>query len=76
MNLDGAAVNMGIYNGVSTLQQHRCGDQVTVTHCINHNLELALMDLRKNKPYLDIFEKTLKVFCYYFSVLSFYLFIS
>ena len=76
MNLDGAAVNMGIYNGVSTLQQQRCGDQVTVTHCINHNLELALMDLRKNEPYLDIFEKTLKVFCYYFSVLSFYLFIS
>ena len=76
MNLDGAAVNMGIYNGVSTLQQQRCGDQVTVTHCINHNLELALMDLRKNEPYMVIFEKTLKVFCYYFSVLSFYLFIS
>ena len=76
MNLDGAAVNMGIYNGVSTLQQQRCGDQVTVTHRINHNLELALMDLRKNEPYMDIFEKTLKVFCYYFSILSFYLFIS
>ena len=62
MNLDGAAVNMGIYNGVGTNQKLRCGDQVTVTHCINHNLELALVDMRKEEPYLDIFEKTLKVF--------------
>ena len=64
MNLDGAAVNMGIYNGVGVLQQNRCGGQVIVTHCINHNLELALLDLRKEEPYLDIFEKTLKVFIY------------
>ena len=60
MNLDGAAVNMGIYNGVYAQQKFRCGDQVTVTHCINHNLELALMDLRK-ESYLDTFEKALKV---------------
>ena len=60
-NLDGVAVNMGIYNGVGAMQQLRCGGQVTVTHCVNHNLELALMDLRKEEPYLDIFEKTLKV---------------
>ena len=62
MNLDGAAVNMGVYNGVGALQRNRCGPQVTVTHCINHNLELALFDLRKEEPYMDIFEKTLKVF--------------
>ena len=62
INLDGAAVNMGVYNGVGAIQRARCGGQVTVTHCINHNLELALMDLRKDEPYLDIFEKTLKVF--------------
>ena len=61
INLDGAAVNMGVYNGVGAIQRARCGGQVTVTHCINHNLELALMDLRKDEPYLDIFEKTLKV---------------
>ena len=42
MNLDGAAVNMGVYNGVSTRQQMRCGTQVTTTHCVNHNLELCL----------------------------------
>ena len=62
MNLDGAAVNLGIYNGVGTLQQRRSTSQVTVTHCVNHNLELALMDMRKEEPYLSIFEKTLKVF--------------
>ena len=69
MNLDGAAVNMGVYNGVGAKQRARCGGQVTVTHCINHNLELALMDLRKDEPYLDIFEKTLKVL---FSIYQFY----
>ena len=61
INLDGAAVNMGIYKGVGVLQQRRCGAQVTVTHCIYHNLELALLDLRKEEPYLDMFEKILKV---------------
>ena len=61
MNLDGAAVNMGIYKGVGTTQKLRCGEQVTVTHCINHNLELTLVDLRKGVPYFDIVEKTLKV---------------
>ena len=69
INLDGAAVNMGVYNGVGAIQRARCGGQVTVTHCINHNLELALMDLRKDEPYLDIFEKTLKVL---FSIYQFY----
>ena len=61
INLDGAAVNMGMYKGVHALQKQRCGDQVTVTHCVNHNLELVLLDLRKDEPYFDIFEKTLKV---------------
>ena len=28
MNLDGAAVNMGIYNGVYAQQKSRCGDQL------------------------------------------------
>ena len=69
MNLDGASVNMGVYNGVGAIQRARCGEQVTVTHCINHNLELALMDLRKDEPYLDTFEKTLKVL---FSIYQFY----
>ena len=68
INLDGAAVNMGVYNGVGSIQRARCGGQVTVTHCINHNLELDLMD----EPYLAIFEKTLKVFFYYCS--SYYVF--
>ncbi|CAL4059898.1 unnamed protein product, partial [Meganyctiphanes norvegica] len=66
VNLDGAAVNMGMYNGVGALEKQRHGPQVTVTHCINHNLELALLDLRKDEPYLAIFEKTIKgIFSFY-----------
>ena len=61
VNLDGAAVNMGIYNGVAAQLQRRNGDQVTVTHCINHGLELSIVDLRKDDPYIQIFESTLKV---------------
>ena len=49
------------YNGVGVLQQNRCGGQVTMTHFINHNLELAIHDVRKEEPYLDIFLKTFKV---------------
>ena len=57
----GAAVNMCIYNGVAAQLQRRNGDQVTVTHCINHGLELSIVDLRKDDPYIQIFESTLKV---------------
>ena len=31
-----------------------------VVHCVNHNFELALLDLRKEDPYLKEFEETLK----------------
>ena len=61
INLDGAPVNMGVHNGVGVLQQRRIGNWVTVTHCVNHNLELAILDLRKDEPYLASFETTLKV---------------
>ena len=61
INLDGAPVNMGVHNGVGVLQQRMIGDWVTVTHCVNHNLELAILDLRKDEPYLVLFGTTLKV---------------
>ena len=61
INLDGASVNMGICNGVTTQLQTRFGPHLTKVHCINHQLELAIVDLRKDSDYLGIFESTLKV---------------
>ena len=66
INLDGAAVNMGKYNGVGAIQKGRIGAHLTVTHCINHGLELAILDLRKDDPYLKEFDSTLKVIIYYY----------
>ena len=61
INLDGASVNMGIYNGVAAQIQNRFGFHVTKVHCINHQLELAILDIRRDNSYLDIFESTIKV---------------
>ena len=41
-----ASVNMGIYNGVAARVKNRNGQHVTVTHCINHWLELSVLDTR------------------------------
>ena len=48
INLDGAAVNMGVHNGVGAKQKQRIGDHLIVTHCIIHGLELAILDLRRS----------------------------
>ena len=61
VNLDGASVNMGIYNGVAAQLQRRNSHHVAVTHCINHGLELAILDIRKEEPYITEFESSLKV---------------
>ena len=63
VNLDGASVNMGIYNGVAAQLQERNGPHLMVTHCINHNLELAIMDMRKQESYISEFVLYL---CYIF----------
>ena len=44
INLDGASVNMGIYNAVAARVRNRNGQHVTVTHCINHGLELSVLE--------------------------------
>ena len=41
--IDTASVNMGIYNGVAAHVKNRNGQHVTVTHCINHGLELSVL---------------------------------
>ena len=66
VNLDGASVNMGIYSGLAVRLQQRNGGHVTVTHCINHCLELAILDMRNEEPYVKEFESTVKgIFSYY-----------
>ena len=42
--IDTASVNMGIYNGVAARVKNRNGQHVTVTHCINHGLELSVLE--------------------------------
>ena len=61
LNLDGASVNMDIYNGVAAKLQQRLGPHLTKVHCINHQLELSILDVRKDSTYLGTFESTLKV---------------
>ena len=57
--LDGAAVNMGKYRSVKAVLQAKF-PWLVVIHCINHNLELAIGDLRKNDPDYLNFDETLK----------------
>ena len=57
---DGASVNMGVMNGLQALVKRDVGPWVLVIHCVNHNFELALLDMRKDDPYLVEFEETLK----------------
>ena len=54
--LDGAASNMGKYRSVKALLQKRY-PWVIVVDCINHNLELAIGDLR---PRLLVFDETMR----------------
>ena len=61
VNLVGASVNMGIYNGLAAQLQKRNGPHIAVTHCINHSLELAILDTRNEEPYVKEFESTIKV---------------
>ena len=65
LNLDGASVNMGIKNGVQRLMKDIL-PQILVNHCINHNLELAVLDLKKSEEHLQNFETTVKnIFNFY-----------
>ena len=66
VNLDGASVNMGVYNGLAACLQDRNGPHVTCTNCINHRLELTILEVRKDEPYVNTFETVVK------SIFSFY----
>ena len=75
INRDGASVNMGKKAGAVKLikdrlndqMDHSCENNMTVVHCIAHNLELAVCDSKKGCPYLDKFEEILKgIFRFYY----------
>ena len=52
---------MGVHDDFGAEQKQLIGDHLIVTHCINHGLKLAILDLRKSDSYLVIFDSTLKV---------------
>ena len=57
---DGASVNMGVLNGMQALVKRDIGEWVLVVHCVNHNFELALLDMKKEDTYLQEFEEIIK----------------
>ena len=80
INSDGASVNLGSKGGavkliIDELKNVKQGSSessfsyVAVVHCIAHNLELSICDLRKECTYLKQFDETLKgIFnLYYYS---------
>lgn len=66
-NFDGAAVMMGKNTGVATRLKQRIGNHHVTTHCVAHNLELAVTDAIKEVSYYSKFEDTVKgIFKFYF----------
>lgn len=59
VSFDGASVNMGPINGVSTQLKDDCPGLIAV-QCIAHKLELAVSDAFKKVKYIDTLEDMLK----------------
>ena len=60
------AVNMGAKKGVQALVKQTV-PHVLAIHCINHNLELSIFDVKKQETYMKKFDTVLKeVFKLYF----------
>ena len=67
VNMDGAAVNMGAKSGVAKKINDVVENNVLVTHCVAHKLELGVLDAVKEVSYLDKFEKSLKRICKFYT---------
>ncbi|XP_015763634.1 PREDICTED: zinc finger protein 862-like [Acropora digitifera] len=66
-NFDGASVMMGQKTGVATRLKERIGNHHVTTHCVAHNLELAIADAIKEVSHYSKFEETVKgIFKFYF----------
>ena len=59
---DGASVNIGVLNGMQALVKRDIGEWVLVVHCVNHNFELALLDMKKEDAHLQEFEEIVNSF--------------
>ncbi|CAM9855818.1 unnamed protein product, partial [Heterosigma akashiwo] len=58
-NFDGASVNMGVNQSVAKLLKDLF-PWLVITHCVCHNLELAILDLKKEHEYLQHFDGIMK----------------
>ena len=67
VNMDGAAVNMGAKSGVAKKINDAVENNVLVTHCVAHKLELGVLDAVKEVNYLEKFEKSLKRVCKFYT---------
>ena len=64
LNVDGAAVNTGVHNGVGTLMKKE-SPWLQIIHCFNHRLELAVQDAFKPQRFKKINEMLMKLYYLY-----------
>lgn len=62
--VDGASVNTGIHNGLGVKMKSHAS-WLTLVHCFNHNLELAVKDTFDKTFFKDIDQMLLKLFYLY-----------
>ena len=62
--VDGASVNTGIHNGLGAKMQAHA-EWLTIIHCFNHNLELAVKDAFDKTFFKEIDNMLLKLFYLY-----------
>ena len=63
-NVDGASVNMGIHRGLG-VKLKEDSSWLTVTHCFNHRLELAVKDTFSGTFFKEVDNMLLKLFYLY-----------
>ena len=64
LNIDGAAVNTGIHSGLG-VKFKESAPLITLVHCFNHRLELAVKDMFDNTFFKDIDNMLLKLYYLY-----------
>ena len=65
LNVDGASVNTGVHNGLGTKISEDYAPWLTVIHCFNHRLELAIKDALKGSFFDEIDTMLLKLYYLY-----------
>ena len=66
-NFDGASVMLGSKTGVATQLNERVNQNIVITHCVAHNLELGVGDAIKSVPYLQSFMNSVsQIFRFYY----------